>query len=161
MASHMDAAKGAYLIRDFSDTADYAGTVIIRGTSCTSNLMKILPEINQNGPNVKIVAAVSWGLFQLQDSTYRESIFSEEEINDAMIITNGGLKLMYNWIANPVVKDYSMSSDWDDQWRSGGSVDEVVEEAHLSAEWIKKGIDRFASDRKARLACLRSTVPAS
>ena len=54
-----------------------------------------------------------------------------------------------------------MSSDWDDQWRSGGSVDEVVEEAHLSAEWIKKGIDRFASDRKARLIRLRSTIPAS
>ncbi len=161
MASYMDAAKGAYLIRDFSSTADCAGTVIIRGTSCTSNLMKILPEINKNGPNVKIVAAVSWGLFQLQDANYRESILSQEEMNDAMVITNGGLRLMHSWIANSVVKDYSISSDWDDQWRSGGSVDEVLEEAHLSVEWIKKSIDRFASDRKVRLSRLRSSVPAS
>jgi transketolase len=161
MASHMDAAKGAYLIRDFDNTTDRAGTVIIRGTSCTSNLMKILSDINQNGPNVKIVAAISWGLFQLQAASYRESILSEEEIHDAMVITNGGLRLMHNWIANSVVKEYSMSSDWDDQWRSGGSVDEVVEEAHLSAEWIRKGIDRFASERASRLDCLRSAIPAS
>ena len=158
MASHMEAAKGAYIIRNYSKNKPREGTVIIRGTSCTSNLIKILPYINQDGPNVKIVAAVSWGLFQRQAEEYRQSILSEEDMNDAMVVTNGGLRLMYSWIANPVVKEYSLSSDWDNRWRSGGSVDEVVEEAHLSKDWLKRGIERFSSERDARLTRLRSAL---
>ena len=158
MASHMEAAKGAYIIRNYSKNKPREGTVIIRGTSCTSNLIKILPYINQDGPNVKIVAAVSWGLFQRQAEEYRQSILSEEDMNDAMVVTNGGLRLMYSWIANPVVKEYSLSSDWDNRWRSGGSVDEVVEEAHLSKDWLKRGIKRFSSERDARLTRLRSAL---
>lgn len=158
MASHMEAAKGAYIIKDYDVDRSQAGTAIIRGTSCTSNLIKILPELIENGPNVKIVAATSWGLFHRQSKAYRQSILSETEMNDAMIITNGGLRLMHNWIANPVVKEYSMSSDWDNRWRTGGSVDEVVEEAHLSADWLKKGIGRFAAEREGRLASLRSAL---
>jgi transketolase len=158
MASHMEAAKGAYIIRNYSENKPREGTVIIRGTSCTSNLIKILPHINQDGPNVKIVAAVSWGLFQRQAEEYRQSILSEEDMNDAMVVTNGGLRLMYSWIANPVVKEYSLASDWDNRWRSGGSVDEVVEEAHLSKDWLEKGIGRFSSERDARLTRLRSAL---
>ncbi len=158
MASHMEAAKGAYIIRNYSENKPHEGTVIIRGTSCTSNLMKILPHINQYGPNVKIIAAVSWGLFQCQGEEYRQSVLSEEDMHDAMVITNGGLRLMYSWIANPVVKEYSLASDWDNRWRSGGSVDEVVEEAHLSKDWLEKGIGRFSSERDARLTRLRSAL---
>ena len=158
MASHMEAAKGAYIIRNYSENKPHEGTVIIRGTSCTSNLMKILPHINQDGPNVKIVAAVSWGLFQCQGEEYRQSVLSEEDMHDAMVITNGGLRLMHSWIANPVVKEYSLASDWDNRWRSGGSVDEVVEEAHLSKDWLEKGIGRFSSERDARLTRLRSAL---
>lgn len=159
MESHKEAVKGAYIIRDYSENKPHEGTVIIRGTSCTSNLMKILHDLNQDGPNVKIVAAISWGLFQRQVMEYRQSVLSEEDMHDAMIVTNGGLRLMYNWIANPVVKEYSLSSDWDNRWRSGGSVDEVVEEAHLSADWLKRGIERFSSERDARLSRLRSAFP--
>ena len=158
MASHMEAAKGAYIIRNYSEDKPHEGTVIIRGTSCTSNLMKILPDINQDGPNVKIVAAVSWGLFQCQGEEYRQSVLSDEDMHDAMVITNGGLRLMHSWIANPVVKEYSLASDWDNRWRSGGSVDEVVEEAHLSKDWLEKGIGRFSSERDARLTRLRSAL---
>ena len=107
---------------------------------------------------MKIVAAVSWGLFQCQGEEYRQSVLSEEDMHDAMVITNGGLRLMHSWIANPVVKEYSLASDWDNRWRSGGSVDEVVEEAHLSKNWLEKGIGRFSSERDARLTRLRSAL---
>ncbi|MQG38840.1 MAG: transketolase [SAR202 cluster bacterium] len=159
IASHFDAGKGAYLIRDFDKTADRQGTVIIRGTSCTANLMQLLNHINDKGPNVKIVAAISWGLFQLQARKYRQSILSDRDMHDAMVITNSGLKLMHNWIANSVVKEYSLSSDWDNRWRTGGRLDEIVEEAHLSCSWLKHGIERFASERKNRLDCLRNILP--
>ncbi len=44
-----------------------------------------------------------------------------------------------------------MSSDWDDRWRTGGSVDEIVAEAHLDPESLAQGIRLFAADREKRL----------
>ena len=45
MASHMDAANGAYIIKDYDESKPEEGLVIIRGTSSISSLMKILPKI--------------------------------------------------------------------------------------------------------------------
>jgi transketolase len=53
------------------------------------------------------------------------------------------------------VRDYSLSSDWDDCWRTGGSVDEVMEEAHFDAGHILEAIERFTRDRPDRLRRLR------
>ena len=62
---------------------------------------------------------------------------------------------------NPVVAEYSLTSDWDDRWRTGGTVDEVVAEAHLSPDHLLAGIERFAADRKRRLERLRVAVDAA
>lgn len=159
MASHLEAARGAYVIRPYDDDRQQEGVVIVRGTSSTANLVKLLPRIDREGPNVKIIAATSWLLFQHQSGEYRRQTLSPREMNDAMIITNGSLLQMHNWTANKVVADYSLSSDWDNRWRSGGSIDEVVAEAHLSKEWIWKGIERFAAEREERLIRLRGQLP--
>jgi transketolase len=68
---------------------------------------------------------------------------------------------MSPWIANPVVAEYSLASDWDNRWRTGGSLEEVVDEAHLGPSHILEGIKRFAAERGARLAKLRSAVDAA
>jgi transketolase len=65
------------------------------------------------------------------------------------------------FLANPLVAEYSLSSDWDDRWRTGGTVDEVIDEAHLSAAHILQGIERFVRDRERRLAALRDAVEAA
>jgi transketolase len=70
---------------------------------------------------------------------------------DSMVITNNARKMMHDWICNKVAEEYSLSSDWDDQWRGGGSLDTVIEDAHLSPAWILKGIERFVKERKLRL----------
>jgi transketolase len=51
-----------------------------------------------------------------------------------------------------------MTPDWDDRWRTGGSVDEIVAEAHLSTDWLLKGIERFVKDREARLKRAREEL---
>jgi len=56
------------------------------------------------------------------------------------------------------VWEYSMGSDWDDRWRTGGTVDEVVDEAHLGPSHILEGIRRFAVERPERLRRLREAV---
>ena len=47
-----------------------------------------------------------------------------------------------------------MSSDFDDRWRTGGSVEEVKREAHLDPASLLAGIERFAKDRAQRLSRL-------
>lgn len=159
MASHMDAAKGAYIIKNYDDSRPKEGLVIIRGTSSTSSLIKILPKIKADGLNVKIVAAISWELFQLQSEKYRQSIIAKNEWMDAMIITNGARRLMHNWIANRVVEEYSMSPDFDNRWRTGGTLDEIIAESQLDPDSIWDGINRFAEERDGRLASVRASIP--
>ena len=157
IASHLDASKGAYLIRDY-DERPKEGVVIVRGTSSTNTVVSILDQISSKH-NVKIVSAVSWELFQMQSEEYRESIISEVEWSDSMIVTNTGLRIMHNWISNRLVSEYSVSPDWDNNWRTGGSVDEIIDEAHLSPRWVLEAIDKFTSERDDRLSRLKANIP--
>ena len=159
IASHFEASKGAYLIRDY-DNRPKEGVVIVRGTSATNTVVSILEQIGSEH-NVKIVSAVSWELFRRQDQAYRDSIISETEWSDSMIVTNTGLRIMHNWISNRIVSEYSVSPDWDDNWRTGGSLDEIIDEAHLSPRWVLEAIQKFASERNSRLERLNKQVPSS
>ena len=157
IASHFDASKGAYLIRDY-DSRPREGVVIVRGTSSTNTVVSILEDLGQKH-NVKIISAISWELFQRQEKSYKDSIISDQEWADSMIVTNTGLRIMQNWISNRIVSEYSVSPDWDNNWRTGGSVDEIIDEAHLSPRWVLEAIEKFASDRKSRLERLNNQVP--
>ncbi len=144
------AAKGAYLIRDFDVSKPRMGTLIVQGTISTSNVIKLLPVLNERGINVKIVAGVSPELFRMQDQGYRDRILPMKDWMDSTIISNMSRRSMYDWISSSVSKDYAMTSDFDDQWRTGGPLNEITEESHLSTEWLLKGIERFANDREIR-----------
>lgn len=158
MASHFDAARGAYLIRAYREDQPRMGTVFVQGTSTTANVVKVLPELDRRGLNVKIVAAISPQLYALQPAEYRERIASAADRLDAMVITNRARRVMTDWMDHPIVAEYTLSSDWDDRWRTGGSVEEVVAEAHLDPDHIVAGIERFARDREKRLARLARMV---
>ena len=71
------------------------------------------------------------------------------------MITNGSRRLMHDWLPHRVAEEYAMSADWDDRWRTGGSVEEIKAEAHIDPESLWKGIERFARERDQRLARLR------
>jgi transketolase len=160
IASHFEAARGAYVIREFRKKEPKCGTVFVQGTSTTANLIEILPELDKAGLNVKIVAAISPQLFRLQDPDYKEKVVSLADRWDAMVISNRSKRVTQDWITHPIVEQYSLTSDWDDRWRTGGSVDEVIAEAHLSPQHILDGIERFVRDRDKRLAALRGVIAA-
>ena len=109
--------------------------------------------------NVKIVSAVSWELFDMQSSEYKSSIISQQEWADSMIISNTGLSVMKNWISNRVVEEYSLTPDWDNRWRTGGSLEQIIDEAHLSPRWVMESLEKFTNDRKKRLGMLRQEIP--
>jgi transketolase len=159
--SHLCAGRGAYVIRPFREGVPAAGTVYVRGTMPTRNLLHLLPELDRLGLNVKVVAAVSPQLFAMQDRAYRVSVVEPGDRVDAMVITNGAFGMMQDWASGPAVREYSLSADWDDRWRTGGSVEEVIEEAHLDPEHILAGIRRFVSERPRRLAALADELRAA
>jgi transketolase len=159
IASHLDASKGAYIIKDYDPKKGKDGLVIIRGTSSINSLMKILPDLKVKGPNVKIIAAISWDLFMLQSTKYKQKIVSDNEWMDSMIITNGAKNLMKNWISNKIVEEYSLSPDFDNSWRTGGSVEEIISESKLDSKSILDGINRFAINRDDRLNRIRQSIP--
>ena len=156
MPSHFEAARGAYVLRAYRPDQPPMGTVFVRGTVTTDNLVSVLPELDHRNLNVKVVAALSPQLFARQDALYRETTVSTADRWDAMAITNGAFRLMADWVEGPAAREYSLAGDWDDRWRTGGSMDEVADEAHLSAGHILAAIERFATERDARRASLRS-----
>jgi transketolase len=161
MASHFEAARGAYVIRPFREGQPRHGTVIVQGTSTTANLVDILPELERDGLNVKIVAAISPQLFRLQDDAYRGSVLSTGDLWDAMVISNRSRRVSQDWITHPVVAEYSLTSDRDDRWRTGGTVEEVIAEAGLAPGDLLEGVERFVRERGRRLQTLREAVAAA
>ncbi len=153
--SHMEAAKGAYVIRGYDPSRPREGVVIVEGTSTMDSIFKLLPLFNSGeAPNVKLVAAVSYELFLLQSKDYRTSVLDKNEWIDSTVISNGARIGMHHWLSSKVAEEYAMTSDWDDRWRTGGSLDEVIAEAHLDPDSLMQGIQRFAADREIRLGRL-------
>jgi len=157
--SHFAAARGAYVIRDYS-AGKRMGCLIVQGTSVTANVIKILQELDREKLNVKIVAAISPQLFALQPESYRSAVLTDADRMDSTIICNRSRRVTRDWLFNPVAEEYAMTSDWDDRWRTGGNLDDVIEEAHLSPDWLMRGIERFAADRDKRLKRIREMLSA-
>jgi len=158
--SHFEAARGAYIIREYRPDQPHGGTVIVQGTSAVANVLKILPDLDQNKLNVKIVCAVSSELFECQPANYRETVITPADRIDSTVITTQAGWLMHDWIFNCNAEKYALSADWDNRWRTGGTVEEVLEEAHLSTRWILAGIKRFVQDREARLGRIKAELDA-
>lgn len=158
IASHLEACHGAYILKDFDNNAEPMGTVIVQGTSSTQSVINVLQELKKANLNVRIVSAPSYELFRRETEEYKNKVLPWKNFHDAMVITNESIKLMNHWIANPVVKEYSLSSDFDNRWRTGGSVEEIVEEAHLSPQYVLEGIEKFVRDREKRLSRIAEIV---
>ncbi len=152
MPSHVAAARGAYVVRDCDPALPRGGTVIVQGTSAMASVVNVLPTLEERGLNVKIVCATSSELFAFQPEAYRRKVLSREDRLDSTVITTQARWLMHDWLFSKVAEEYALSADWDNRWRTGGRLDELIDEAHLSPRWVLEGIERFVRDREARLA---------
>jgi len=159
--SHFEAARGAYVVRDYRPDAPPCGAVIVQGTSAMASVIEVLPELERRNLNVKIVCATSPQLFAVQPEEYRQSVLSQADRADSMVVTTQARCLMHDWIYNPLAEEYALSADWDNRWRKGGELSELVDEAHLSPRWVLKGIERFVRDREVRLRRLQQCLDAA
>jgi transketolase len=152
------AAKGLYVIRDFTPGKPRSGYVLVQGSSSTVNLVSVLPRLEEAGINVKVVAAVSEELYDRQAKEYRHSVLPPEAYYDLMVVSTGTRRVWPIRNLGPLTDDYSLTSDWDNQWLTGGQEAEVIAEAHLNPESIFAGIQRFAGDRDTRLSRQRELL---
>jgi len=65
---------------------------------------------------------------------------------------------MRDWVFNPLADSYALSSDADNRWRPGGSVDEVCADAGLDPASIAASVVKFARDHEKRLARLQQML---
>jgi len=156
--SHFKAAKGAYIVRDYDKNFPHGGTFYVQGTAAIANLIKIIPLFKARKLNVKIVYIASTELFGMRPVSYRDQIITKEDRINSTVITTQARILMKDWIFNHISEKYIISSDWDDRWRTGGTLDEVLEEAHLSPEWILSGIERFVNEKDKRINMVKEEL---
>jgi transketolase len=161
IASHFEAARGAYLVRDYAAGQPRGGAIIVQGTSAMAGLCQILPELEGRGLNVKIVYAASSELFARQPAAYRDGLLSAGERADSTVITTQSKASMGDWRYNEESSDYALASDWDDRWRTGGTIEEVIDEARLAPAALLTGIERFVKERPARLSRQRAALAAA
>ena len=152
------AAKGLYVIRDFDPSLPRQGYVVAQGSNSTVNLVKVIPRLEEIGINVKIIAAVSEELFDRQPEDYRQAVLPPEARYDLMMVSTGTRRMWSIRDVGPLTDAYSLTSDWDDQWLTGGTEADVIAEAHLDPESILAGIKRFAAERDQRLAHQRELL---
>jgi len=152
------AAKGLYVIRDFAPEKPRHGYVIAQGTSSTVNLVRVLPKLEAAGVNVKVIAAISEELFDRQPEAYRDSVLPPEARYDLMVVSTGTRRMWPLCNLGPLTDEYSLTSDFDNSWRSGGLEPEVIAEAHLDPDSIFAGVERFANERERRISDQRKMV---
>ena len=152
------AAKGLYVIRDFAPEKPKHGYLVVQGSNSTVNLVSVLPRLEKDGINVKVIAAVSEELFEHQPDDYRRAVLPPEALYDMMVVSTGTRRVWPVRDVGPLTDEYSLTSDWDNQWLTGGTEADVIAEAHLDAESIFAGITRFAQERENRLARLRDML---
>lgn len=152
------AAKGFYVIRDFTPGQPRHGYVVVQGSSSTVNLLNQIPKLEQAGINVKIVSAISEDLFDRQSEAYRHSVLPPSAASDLMIISTSTRRVWPVRDVGPLTDEYSMTPDWEHQWLTGGMEPDVIAEAHLDGASIFAGVQRFAKDRGQRVARQRAAL---
>ena len=154
------AAKGLYVIRDFTPGKPKHGYVVAQGSSSTFNLVKALANIEEAGINVKVISAISEELFDRQPESYRNSVLPPEAKEDLMFVTTGTKRMWPLRNVGSLTDEYSLTSDQQDIWLTGGLEPDVIAEARLDGDSIIKAVKRFAADRDKRLEIQRKNLEA-
>jgi transketolase len=158
LGSHLLAARGAYILRDYRPQEPQHGCILVQGTMSTANLLKALPAVDAAGLNLKIVAVPSRDLFRLQDQEYQDTVLTKGDRLNSTYVTNMARVCLREWSLNPLADDWALSSDQDNRWRGGGSVDEVLEEAGLDPDSIARGLIEFGQAYEQRMKVLGHLV---
>jgi transketolase len=75
-----------------------------------------------------------------------------------MVVSTGTRRVWPLRNLGPLVDEYSLTSDFDNCWRSGGLEADVITEARLDPDSIFRGVERFAKERERRISDQRKMI---
>ena len=106
------------------------------------------------------IAVVTNDIYTREDAAFllRNAVLPPEAMYDLMVVSTGTRRVWPLKAPGPLTDEYSMTSDWGNQWLTGGLEPDVIAEAHLDATSIFNGIQRFAKERDHRLARQRNLM---
>jgi len=145
------AAKGFYILKDFDTSKPKEGYIVVQGSSCTSYLVAQIEQIESEGHNVRIISAVSEDLFNRQSQEYKDHVLPASAKYNMMIVSTGTKRMWPVTGVGPLTEEYSLVSDHDDLWLSGGSEGEVLKEAGLDPDTIFQSVAKFAREHSNRM----------
>jgi transketolase len=144
MSKASDAVNGAYVFYKSSEPIANSSkarvVLVVAGGQTLVNTMEIVPELEEHGLSVKVVAVTSPELFEELRKNNPEKaneIFSDEDREHTIAIHNGWKGFLYPFL---LPKDYTKRSIGIDRFLKSGSPKEVYELAGLRGEDIKKKI---------------------
>ncbi|OGH90806.1 MAG: hypothetical protein A2479_04455, partial [Candidatus Magasanikbacteria bacterium RIFOXYC2_FULL_39_8] len=135
-----EAVNGAYIFKDYRNNGKKKTTLVIAGMQVLKNTIDILPDLEAQGYDVKLVAVTSPELFEDLRKTNPEKahkIFSDEDRSLAIALHAGWKGFLYPFLLPP---DYEKRTIAIDTYLKSGSVSEVYELAGLTASDIKERV---------------------
>lgn len=135
-----DAINGAYVFRAFKENGKRKVVLVICGGQTMANTLAVLPELEEKGLDIKIVAVTSPELYEElreKDPTKANSILSDEERQYVVTLHNGWPGFLYPFI---LPADYSKRALGIDKFLKSGPPKEVYEAAKMDPQGIKEKI---------------------
>lgn len=135
-----EAVNGAYVFKPFRENGQPKKVFAVCGGQVMANLLQILPEIENKGFDVKIIAVTSPELFEelrQQNPQKAESILSKEDRENVITLHNGWPGFLYPFI---LPEDYFKRVLGISRFLKSGPPQEVYEVAGFDAEGLKEKI---------------------
>lgn len=140
-----EAVNGAYVFKPFKENRKQKLVLAVAGGQMMSNLLAVLPELENQGLDIKIVAVTSPELFEelkKRDQAKAQSIFSEEDRKIVLTLHNGWPGFLYPFL---LPSDYPRRAIGINQFLKSGPPGEVYEVADLHPEGLLKKIIKAVS----------------
>ena len=142
-----NALQGVYYLRRAQGTPE--GTVIVQGAGVGREIVeKVLPVLNEKGPNINILYVTSRELFDNLSPQEQEKIVPAALLKTAMGITDFTLPTLDGWIFSRAGRRHTLFPHRNGKFLSSAPASKTYEEAKLDGKSLLAAICAYVNDLK-------------
>jgi len=140
------AVDGVYALRKADPTSSQqSGTIVLQGNGvATIFVHEVLQELDRKGLNLNVYYITSAELFSRLPQERREEIFPEQQMHEAMGITDFTLPTMYRWVRSNEGIRRTLHPFRGDHYLGSGQAHKVLQEAGIHAQGQLQAILDYA-----------------
>lgn len=125
------------------------GTVIVQGAGVGREIVeKVLPVLNEKGPNINILYVTSRELFDNLSPQEQEKIVPAAYLKTAMGITDFTLPTLDSWIYSRAGRRHTRYPHRNGKFLSSAAAPKTYEEAQLDGASLLRAIEEYVNDLK-------------